>query len=413
VRQRLVLSVGAAAAYFVVLALHAAPASAHALVVSSDPAAGQEVPAGGRRITLHFNERADEAGAGIRVLDGRGVSLDPGPVGHLDGAPSVLSTYVRDVPAGAAIVVWEAVGPDGHITSGRFSFTAVGAASAVAPAALASAPSAVAVIGPRLDLDGALAASRAAVDIGEVVFVGGLAFVALAWNDGAAHRSVRRLLLAGLAVALAGAAAALAGEAYATGSFALPATALAAARLAALVPVTIAALALGRDWVKARTTAVCASALLLSLCLDGHATAWRLLPLRLVHVGAIALWTGGLAVVAVAAVDPPAEGVSAVARRFAAIAPVTALAAVAAGAALALDLVPDPARWAQTSYGRVLLVKIAAVVALGVAASFTRRWVRRADGSTAVLRGLISTEVALLAVALVFAAVLAGVNPYA
>jgi copper transport protein len=191
------------------------------------------------------------------------------------------------------------------------------------------------------------------------------------------------------------------------------------ARLVVLIPVVAgvarlrsrgaAALEEGR-WVA--LAAASGLATIATKCHAGHGTALRALPLRAVHVTGVSVWAGGLAVLGAVALDPPAEGIGAIVRRFAAIAPVGAVAGIAAGAVLALDVAPSPSAWTSTGYGHVLLLKVAAVAVLAVVASQTHRWVREPGGSSRLLRGLVSTEVALAALVLVFAAVLAGRNPY-
>jgi copper transport protein len=139
----------------------------------------------------------------------------------------------------------------------------------------------------------------------------------------------------------------------------------------------------------------------------------RALPVRAVHVAGVAVWAGGLAVIGAFAIAKRGVGAGAVLQKFATVAPSAAFAGIAAGALLAYDVAPSPGRWLSTDYGHVLLFKLGAVMTLGLVATQTRRWVRRGHGSLAVVRNLVSAEIALAAVVLVSAAVLAGRNPNA
>lgn len=105
----------------------AAPASAHADLVSTDPEAGASLDALPVMIVLTFTD-APLPGAGITyvsVKDAAGRSLTK-------GAPVVEGTVVTQRlagPASGAIdVVYKVVTSDGHPTTGEFGFTVAGTA---------------------------------------------------------------------------------------------------------------------------------------------------------------------------------------------------------------------------------------------------------------------------------------------
>lgn len=110
----------------------AAPASAHADLVSTDPAAGASLATLPAEITLTFTE-APLPGDGItfvQVTDAAGRSLTA-------GTPRVEGTVVTQRLAGPAAgpidVLYKVVTSDGHPTSGEFHFTVAGTAPASPP----------------------------------------------------------------------------------------------------------------------------------------------------------------------------------------------------------------------------------------------------------------------------------------
>ena len=132
------------------LALFCAPgASAHAALVSSDPAADTTVPTPPRRVTATFNEPMQPAFAAMTVVGPDGDQWGDGDVA-VTGAD--LAIAVRSGgPAGVYTVNYRATSADGHVVSGSWSFTATEAAPAAAPPAstpAASTPTPAAVEGP-------------------------------------------------------------------------------------------------------------------------------------------------------------------------------------------------------------------------------------------------------------------------
>ncbi|HEU0190661.1 MAG TPA: copper resistance CopC family protein [Mycobacterium sp.] len=95
-------------------------AAAHAVLVSTDPAAGAALPAGPGRVSATFNERLQTTFAAMTVV---------GPDRHLwstgdtrvDGP--VASVAVRPLgPAGTYTVNYRVTSADGHVVAGSWSF---------------------------------------------------------------------------------------------------------------------------------------------------------------------------------------------------------------------------------------------------------------------------------------------------
>jgi len=95
-------------------------AAAHAVLVSTDPARGAELPRGPERVSATFNEQLQSDFAAMTVV---------GPDGHLwstgdtrvDGA--VASVAVRPLgPTGTYTVHYRVTSADGHVVSGSWPF---------------------------------------------------------------------------------------------------------------------------------------------------------------------------------------------------------------------------------------------------------------------------------------------------
>ncbi|WP_285319441.1 copper resistance CopC family protein [Pseudarthrobacter sp. lyk4-40-TYG-27] len=130
-RSVLVLAVAACS---VVLA---APAQAHDVLESSDPANGSSVPAVPGQIGLTFDRTPMGIGSVIQVQDETGTD-------QADGAVTIVDNHVTQAvkagaPAGKYTVIWRVASSDGHPIEGTFTFTAGAGNSSAAPAPAAAA----------------------------------------------------------------------------------------------------------------------------------------------------------------------------------------------------------------------------------------------------------------------------------
>ena len=181
---------GVALVALALVVLGAAPASAHAELIETDPAEGAVVEAAPETITLTFNEPVRLTAQEIAVYDAAGdeVGSTAGASGpevtvDLDGA--------ADLPDGTYVVSWNVLSGDGHPISGALTFS-VGAPSASVTAAPEPESS-----------SGAVAAVRDVVTV--VTYVGlmlaaGIAlFVALvlprSWDGTRTRSRLRRVIL--------------------------------------------------------------------------------------------------------------------------------------------------------------------------------------------------------------------------
>ena len=99
------------------------PVSAHANLVSSEPAANSELDEAPERIIIRFTEPIEPSLSHIQVLDafGQRVDLDNSEVDDLN--PLVMTVGVGEIPDGAYTVAWRNVSTvDGHRVRGSFVF---------------------------------------------------------------------------------------------------------------------------------------------------------------------------------------------------------------------------------------------------------------------------------------------------
>lgn len=131
-RIRTALAGVAVAAAAAVLAL-AAPAAAHDELVSSTPAAGEELAVAPEQIVLTFSNELlsleENSGTDMTVVDESGRDWVAGaPVVEAD---TVTVPLEPGMSGGEYVVTWRVVSSDGHPTDGEYSFSV--AADAVAP----------------------------------------------------------------------------------------------------------------------------------------------------------------------------------------------------------------------------------------------------------------------------------------
>ena len=103
------------------LLLCAPPVAAHSLLLESTPAANSTVDASPRELRLRFNNRIEKRLSRLRLVDGHGTARDL-PVAE-DGAADWLTAGLPAVSAGRYRVEWQVLSTDGHVVTGRFSFT--------------------------------------------------------------------------------------------------------------------------------------------------------------------------------------------------------------------------------------------------------------------------------------------------
>ena len=106
---------------FLALVFAAIPLAAHSLLLESSPAANATVDAAPSELRLRFNNRIEKRLSRVKLVDERGGARDL-PVAE-DGAADRLSAPVPSIVPGRYRVEWQVLSTDGHVVTGRYSFT--------------------------------------------------------------------------------------------------------------------------------------------------------------------------------------------------------------------------------------------------------------------------------------------------
>ncbi|MER5434044.1 copper resistance protein CopC [Streptomyces sp. NPDC002588] len=373
----------------VLLLLGGGPASAHAALRSTDPADGSVVKTSPRSITLTFTESVGLLDDSFRLLDPKNQRVELGGSAHAeDRADTVRVQVPKKLGTGTFTVAWRVVSADSHPVSGAFTFS-VGKASpttAVLPSGGSDNPA----------TDGLYNIGRYLAYLAAALLVGTAAFVAVCRPPDT--RPLRRPLLIG-GWALTGSTVFLffLRAPYEAGTG--PAGALdpsgltrtldgrpGLALLARLLLVAAAAALLLRQRKRPEPTpaalvlgTVLAVALALTWAGAEHASAGIQVPLAMtssvLHLLAMAVWLGGL--VALITLLPRASVPSRVVTRFSRVAGIAVTVLVVTGVYQSWRGLGSVSALTGTTYGRVLLAKLAAVILLLAAGAWSRATVTR------------------------------------
>jgi copper transport protein len=410
----------------------AQPASAHAVLVSTDPAQNTVLPTAPARISLTFSESVQVAADGVRVFGPDGQQTDTGQITQ-PGGDSTAGVGLRSGAAqGTYTVSWHAVSADSHPVAGAFTFSIGHPSAARSPAAAEPTPSTTVSV--------LYAIARALAYAMFALLVGSAAFVLICLPGAAATRPIRRVMTTGWAgLLLATVVCLLLQGPYGQGlglshtfdsavisetmagrlGTALQARflllGLAGAYLALLstwLPVlkpkgrwafgvagSVLAFALGATWAAADHAAVGLQPELA-------------LPVDVVHLTAMGLWLGGL--VTLLASFKTEIDLSSAAHRFSRVAAGSVVVLIASGSYQAWRQLGSWSSWFSTGYGRLLLIKVIVFACLLGAAALSRRWVIRRltkKDSPSVLRRSVLVEAGLAAVVLAVTALLVNSEP--
>ncbi|MGW0215047.1 copper resistance CopC/CopD family protein [Micromonospora chokoriensis] len=423
---RLAVAAGLLVTVGALLIAPATSASAHAVLQSSSPAASSVVPSGPSEVVLTFSESVRKVPGKIRIIAPDGSRADR-------GEPAFDNTVVTipvspDAGRGTYLVSFRVISADSHPVSGAFTYS-VGAPS-TPPADSGEDDS-------RADpvVSTAVKVARFLGYAGLVLLVGPVLVLAALWPQRLSRRGPTRLAWTGLGLVTVATLADLwlqvpytgggglfevSGEGFGTvfgspfGAAHLVRLGLLAASVFLLRP--LLARPAGRT--DAIILAVLGVAALLTWPLAGHPAASPAPAVSVVvdavHLGSMAVWLGGLLMLAVFLLRQADE------RELSAILPIwSRWAALAVSALLlggtvqALIEVATPQALVSTTYGRLLLAKIALfAVVIGVAA-YSRQLVRSrvAAQRPVPVRRAVWVELAVTAVVLGLSATLVQTPP--
>jgi copper transport protein len=380
----------------------AVPASAHAVLESSSPSQGSQMAAAPPNVALVFSEEVGLATRAVQVVDSRGKRVDDGAPSHPDGNQRSVQVKLQSgLGNGSYTVMWRIVSADGHPASGTFSF-GVGVPAGAAP--------------PVIDVDPIVSALRVVVQVsayaGAALVLGASVFLFVLWPGGQADPRMRRLLVVACAVLGFGA----------VGTLLVQGPYVSGAGIGGLVdpsllketvsstygrPLLLRILAAGLSvpvfgiWPKIADdedsgpggVAAAGNMLLLaaSFALTGHPTeaSPKLLAeaLDAVHLVSAGAWLGGLVVLFVAFLPATSERTKAeVLPRWSRIAAGCVGALVATGIYQSWREVRAFAAITTTSYGRLLLAKLAVVAVILAVAAVARLRVMRSGPVGSLVR---------------------------
>ncbi|MFF0221835.1 copper resistance CopC/CopD family protein [Streptomyces sp. NPDC004629] len=366
----------------------AAPASAHAALRGTDPDDGGVVASAPRHITLTFTESVGLLDDSLRVYDPANRRVATGEARHAPGRSDTARVSLPDgLGTGTFTVAWRVVSADSHPIAGAFTFS-VGKPS----------PTTVSVPeGPDGDpvTGGLHGTARYAAYLGFALLVGALTFlaccrpphpgrlrrvVAAGWWTLVAATAVL-LVLRGPYEAGTGPAAALDPSELTRTATSRPGLAL-LARLALLL---VAGALLTR--LRRRSRAVLAAGTVLAVALAltwaaaEHASAGIQVPLAMassvLHLLATGVWLGGLAALLTTLYRVPDDVPAAVVVRFSRLAFAAVAVLVGTGVYQSWRGLGSWEALSGTSYGRILVAKLAAVALLLAVAGRSRRWTAR------------------------------------
>jgi copper transport protein len=396
-------------------------ALAHPALVETAPGAGYAVTSPPEEVAVTFNEPVTPVGEALvlRRADGSSVPLD---VRAAQESMSLRGVPEGELEPGSYEVSYRVVALDGDLIEGTFAF------GVATPVPAGSSAGGLSQDDPDQVQPGS-AVPRALLFLGLALALGGLVGALLARRQTGERSAVRPLVRTGALLGLAGTAALLLQVASVDVSTwpGLLQTSQPARLLAAEAALFALALVIARAPLAG---AVAAAALVGVVLLEGvrahpneaiGAVGWLL---TVVHLAAAAVWVGGLVHVVRLALAWRGRSLATwmVVGAYSRVAIALFLVVLATGALSALLLLPTLQDWTGTTYGRVLLLKLAVLAGAAVAAVVARARHRHAVEHGAavvepkrrapwVLSRAARWEAALLAVVLVLTAGLTSATP--
>jgi len=381
------------------------PVSAHANLDSSDPSPSAVLEESPDEIFLDFNEPVEAAPDSVLLYDQTGETVPLGaPAMSSADATAMIASIPDELADGLYVVSWKVVSSDGHVAQGAYTFQVGDVAGDVDAGALLDG-----VLSDRGDPDGLsnlFVIARLVVYVGVTVLLGTLALVGARVVEG---RRTWRLVFGSLAAAEVGTVVIfLLQSAYVAGDWsgALDGdrwSEVLDTRLGVALVVRFVLLALlamlslavvefperrSTSWWRS-STALAAAGTVTTFAAAGHPSAAPLAGVAVavdaVHLGAVALWFGGL----VSLVIGDARDRDAV-RWFSRTATFAVPVVIATGSWQTWRLGGGLTQLSDSDWGRAILLKSALVVVAATLGAFGR-WIVHRDES-APLRRLVAVE---------------------
>jgi copper transport protein len=363
------------------------PAQAHADLIESDPAPSSVLEVSPAAITLRFTEAVDTVDDSIRLVAADGSEVGIGPIGQEGGADTITATIDGELSDGSYAVAWRAVSADSHNVRGAFVFS-VGEETEV--------PDIGALLAGSDDSTSSgvwLGLGRWTSFLGIGAAVG--AIVAAMWVAPTAlgSRRLRVVVAIAGAIGVAGTVLMIAAQASSIGASWFDGGAVVGTRsgwwwmaravVAGVVSVAayVGARRLPPSERVTRGPLVLAVAGALVVCAvvaaGGHAVTGERPTIgfaaTVAHLAAMSLWLGGLCVVGLVV---GRGNVVRTAQRFSPLALGAVVVLALSGTANTVRQVGSWSLFAESTYGRWLIVKLVIVVFVVLVASITRKLLR-------------------------------------
>ncbi|GGZ84998.1 copper resistance CopC/CopD family protein [Streptomyces bluensis] len=379
----------------------AGTASAHAAFRDSDPKDGVVLKSAPRQVTLTFTESVSLLDDSIRVLDPENRAVETGEPSRVGKrSDTVRATLPAGLDDGTYTIAWRVVSADSHPVSGALIFS-IGEPSATR--AVATTPTEDPIVASLYNIARYVAYGGLALLIGVTVFTALL---------GGVEAALRTLLLAGWSALLASTAALLllrgsyergTGVTEVLDPSVLADTATTRPGLALLARLVLLAGAFfcirfirGAGVVQGvgavretgpRQKAVLGAGVALSVGLAltwaaaEHASAGIQVPAAMtssvLHLLAMAAWLGGLTALLTVLYRAPESLSATVVARFSRLAFLSVTVLVLTGVYQSWRGLGSWAALTETTYGKLLIAKLCAVLLLLTAAGLSRRWTAR------------------------------------
>lgn len=380
------LFAGLVAAVALVLAV-AAPASAHATLERTDPSDGSVLAVQPAVIAAQFDESVGVSADSLRVFSPTGQRVDNGTTTH-GAQDNIITISLRSgLGNGTYTAAWHVISADSHPVSGAFSFS-IGAPSktSVNPTAIVTRASTFQGV--------AFGVARWAAYLAFALLAGTIVFLTLCWPKGATARGSFRMIVIGWTTLVASSVVQLLLQGvYASGlplsrafdpSVIQSTTAtrfgttieirlLILAVIAPAVTIGVQRLTDARFGSRMRSAALAllgTMGLAATWAATGHASTGIQVPISVVsdilHLSAMAIWLGGLAMlvlVVLRAPEKPKQAAAAV-NRFSTVALTCVCIMIGTGTYQAWRDVGSLHVLFDEAYGRLILVKITGLLLL-------------------------------------------------
>ena len=192
---RRLLALGALVVALVVVA--AAPASAHATLLTTDPQNGGVYDQPPNQVKLRFNEPVEVSLGGVRVFSSDRNRVVTGSPEHPGGTQSEVVVSLPKLDHGTYVVTWRVISADSHPVEGAFTFQVGAKATLSKKNAQGVADSLLASTGGSKTVGVVYGIDRAVLFAALALLIGGVVFLVVVWPRGRGDRRAASVVWGG------------------------------------------------------------------------------------------------------------------------------------------------------------------------------------------------------------------------